>query len=384
MIEAEQIEEGKKADAELEAILQEEQRQTGVSMTEYIKEKYKDSNSNYLFTEIIGPINGQILFQYNQSTKNQTESLLDVIHNELASTMTESEILEAFEDPDGIKALMHETQRWKPHDLPLFVESALTTNSTETTKHMRAIKRRYKPSTFCITENEEIDKEKDETNKNKTSNQTTLVDIPVHIRTPDQPPAQKQYATALTTTTHKDSNSLPDNKITETEIISSNQPNLMREITSICTKMIQQSNDELRKEIKEVRSESERSAKDMQQSIQTIKKDTKEDLQAIKSLNKETKESIASSNKQMREMMLMMKQMAKERNQNNQQTKSDTNTHQNDRHQTNNPKLQNANILGNAKGYDKENNQTPPIRTATPIRYSESCDEIKPSAATRQ
>jgi hypothetical protein len=74
------------AKAELELQERIEIEDSGISMTEYVKNHYKDSNGKNLFTEIIGPINGQILFQYNQATKNQTESLLDVIKQRLQTT----------------------------------------------------------------------------------------------------------------------------------------------------------------------------------------------------------------------------------------------------------------------------------------------------------
>jgi hypothetical protein len=218
----------------------EEQGQPYLTLTEFIRIAFSDRNDCPYFSKVIGPIDGQVQIQYKSERKNEAESLLEVIKSELARVMTISEIKEAFTEPDSILQEMAELQPWQPYTLADHVQEVATTDTTEQTRHQKAIKRKHRTTTFCITESRtNISNEYTLTNQPK--NHQEAVDIPAQIRKPRKEKTEANEKTDKTKEQNKKDNTATIQSISP---VTNESPNLPRkeiidEVTALCTKMIQ-------------------------------------------------------------------------------------------------------------------------------------------------
>jgi hypothetical protein len=108
--------------------------------------KYLDNRGESIFTAIIG------LVQYKARNKNEAELLVNEIPNEIARNMTYNCLQNVFNEAATIRNNAVSTEPWKPYSLVHGIPDADTTNDNKKQANARAIKRKYKSSTFCMIE----------------------------------------------------------------------------------------------------------------------------------------------------------------------------------------------------------------------------------------
>jgi hypothetical protein len=279
-------------------------------MTEFIIDHFRGHQGESIFPKVWGPLNGKILLFYNVCNQNQALAITTILKPEIAKHMTETCIRIVFEEPDEVIQQSYQTAPWEPYDLAMEVPSAEAMEQTEKTKHEQTVRKRFRSSTYSITESAGCQPTQ-HGNSTQTYNNSP-VEIEAEIR---QPQKASPNPNVWAPRPNNNPTAAPTKQSTKTVENSSQQNDystLLSDVEQICTKLIQESQDKIieqtEHQLNQMRIETSGTTKRLDQNIKDIKKGVDKQFAKADDTQHKTLTKIFENQDKMMAMLLNMQQ----------------------------------------------------------------------------
>jgi hypothetical protein len=281
------------------------------NVIEFITEYFTDHNGDSIFPLVWGPLNGKLQIHFQKINENQAEAILEILKPELAKHMTDDSIRVAFQHPDEVMADAYQVDPWTPYTLAYETPSVATTATTDKTKTDQASKKRYKSSTYSITE-QNTNNSSTLTNANQNQGQSSI-EISANIR---QPSKENQPATPWNNTPQDNQPTASPVKNKTKTAQGSRQPDyetLLTDVHKMCAKLIDESQDKIMKhtdhQVQQLRIEAAGTTKRLDNNIKQMQK--RNDVK-LETTNKEYHKELLNMYQSQAKMMAVLTRIDRE------------------------------------------------------------------------